>query len=488
MTRLGVKNGRLAIFRAAEDATLGAPSPCDQAAQILTGGMRQTLLPLGMELLRESAKLREREAVIMVVDNDRASVACMLAAMELRLVCVLISRGRIELLERIQQQTGIKKLVIVDDRTGSLDVQEHQVLRGTVNAPHWLSDPAISDGCVCMLTSGSIGEPKVVACSWKSMLLQGESTQQELFPDQPARIICATSISHAFSINAIYTLFSSTYDAQSELCFAPSTESLQALLAQPKHKLTVLYGTPGTYTALVETPPRPLHVDVAYCAGTRLSPDLFRQVLDHSGLRLVQNYGSTEMGDIAAWFLNGKQLDDETSEMFATQSHLYVGSLWPGVQVTVEDSGEVLVQTPWQSMGYVADCRLDLRNGAPHRSGDRGFVSVDADGVACLWLQDRLRPLLEIPVNGKAQYFAPEDVERVFSAHPQVSDALALRQKRSTHSLPVRVRVILVDDATVTASELLAWGVEQVPAFRGSLSIITAMFLPCSPAGKLIYA
>ncbi|CAH0491298.1 unnamed protein product [Peronospora farinosa] len=496
MTSLGVKHQELALF----DADGRPTSPIsvqteDKSVQVLRGGLRAVLQPLGLRLL-QNAGVKRKDAFVLVLDNNRTSVACILAAMHLQCVCALVSSSRVALLDHVKTQTGITKVLIVNDTTSSVNVQDVINSQAAGDSPTewttipWLREDRVAkNGCVCLLTSGSIGDPKVVACTWDHMLLQGESTHQQLFPNGPARLICGTSISHAFSINTIFALFTSPYDAQSNLCFASSAAGLYSLLAQRSELFTVFYATPGTYTALAAIPPTMLHVDISYCAGTRLSLPLFCKMRDKYGLLLMQNYGSTEMGDMAAWCLHGKNFDAELKKMESNEKQLYVGNVWPGVETCTTDNGEVMMKTPWQAEGYVKAGVL-LRFNRLHHTFDLGIVTQDKNGVDCVWLQKRIRPKVEIAWRGQRMTFSPNKIETVLVSHPSVSDVLVLIQSKANREKSIiRARVVLNDDATVDISDLKQWCIDHhLPALRDTLVVEISKFLPCSSAGKLMYA
>ncbi|RLN66733.1 hypothetical protein BBJ29_000043 [Phytophthora kernoviae] len=443
---------------------------------MLRGGLRSMLLPLGLTLL-QNAGVKRGETLILCI-------------------CPVLSVSRVALLGLVKSQTGITRVVTVNDSTQSVDVHDNanpQAAGGVlheISTGSWLQDPDIvKSGCVCMLTSGSVGQPKVTACTWGHMLLQGESTHQQLFPKGPARIICGTSISHAFSINTIFALFTSSYDTQSELCFASNAVGLYALLSERSELFTALYATPGTYTALAAMPPTALYADVPYCAGTRLSLPLFRKMREQYGLQLMQNYGSTEMGDIAAWHLHGKQFDAEEQVMASNDKQLYVGSAWPGVEVRVENNGEVAMKTPWQSLGYVVGHILHRFDDEVHHTSDLGCVTRDENGVACVWLQGRLRSTVEVEWQDQRLVYSTGEIEGVIVAHPSVSDVLVLIQNEANREKGVvQVRVVLENETTVKASELQQWCIKHdFPALGDALHIEFANALPCSPAGKLMY-
>ncbi|KAG2815144.1 hypothetical protein PC113_g17019 [Phytophthora cactorum] len=186
---------------------------------------------------------------------------------------------------------------------------------------------------------------------------------------------------------------------------------------------------------------------------------------DEYGLLLMQNYGSTEMGDMAAWYLHGKRFDEELKEMESNGKQLYVGSVWPGVTTQTKDNGEVTMKTPWQSAGYVKEHVLHRLNGEHHTS-DLGIITQDKDGVDCVWLQGRLRPVVEVEGQDQRTTYSPNEIEAILVAHPHVTDALVLMQNEMNRNQGVtRARVVLEDGVAVDTSDLIQ-----------------------CPAGKLMYA
>ncbi|CEG39189.1 amp-dependent synthetase and ligase [Plasmopara halstedii] len=489
---LGVKYGELTLFgtdgRPASSPQLQA---ADESIQTIRGGLKAKLQPLGLTVLRR-AGIRSGDAFILVVDNDRTSVACILGAMILQCICTLVSKNRMNLIKYVKTHTGITRVLMVDDTTESVIVEDDVKATDPTNnaaANLWIRDEEIiSKGCVCLLTSGSVGTPKVVLCTWNRMLLQGESTHQQLFPKRSARIICSTSISHAFAINTIFALYTSPCDAQSELCFSSSAVGIYKLLAQHSGLFKVLYATPGIYTALAMMPPTPLYADVSYCAGARVCIPLFQKMRDDFGLILMQNYGSTETGNIAAWILNGTTLDTEIKNMDSNENVQYVGSLWPGVESQITDEGEIVIKTPWQSVGYVANCMLHRFYEAYH-SSDLGIIIRYENKIDHIWLYGRLRPEVEIEWQGQRMKFSPDKIEKVLLAHSQVTDALILVQNETFRKQGIiQARIVQDNRFGVIALDMKQWLIDRdmVP-LCDSLLIELAEYLPCSPAGKLIY-
>ncbi|KAF1785573.1 hypothetical protein GQ600_24812 [Phytophthora cactorum] len=258
--------------------------------QVLRGGLRAELQPLGLTLLQRAASIAATPSCSFWITTVRVH------APTLRLrACGQEPHGAAG---ACQDSDGHHQSA----HSGRLDrVRERQDEanpQAATTAILWLQEHDIaSNGCVCMLTSGSVGEPKVVPCTWDHMLLQGESTHQQLFPN----VRHASSVARPSLTPSLLTLYSR--------CTRLRTTRNRNSASPPAPELfTQLYATPGTYTALAAMPPTALYTDVPYCAGTRLSLQLFRTMRDEYGLLLMQNYGSTEMGDMAAWYLHGKSL------------------------------------------------------------------------------------------------------------------------------------------------------------------------------------
>jgi long-chain acyl-CoA synthetase len=479
---LGVKNGILRVFQSSITSKTKECIP-----EVIKGGMKKTLLPLGIDLLTRQCTdpIKKRDHFALVIDNDSTSVACLLAAMELECTCVLLSKSRLGILNHVIEQTGVTK-VLYTKANGEVDMEtipSNPIITSIDEQEKWYNSPPLSSkGGVCLLTSGSVGKPKVVACSWDSMLLQGQCTNEQLFPSRPARLLCGTSISHAYSINAIFALYTSPFDEDSELCFASEIHGFESLLQTKSDKFTLLFGTPGTYTHLLSRPiVSPLILDVAYCAGTPLASDLFIATEKLSGLQLMQNYGSTETGNIAAWNLFGRSFEMETIQMKADE--LYVGSLWSGVDVKLSEKGELLVKTPWQSVGYVKKGRLMSHEGKPHHTADRGRLEPSKN-VSSLFLEGRIRSLIEVIDGNKPGFYAPEILEEAFLKHGDITDALVLNSE-----IPgIQARLVLRDGATCNVESIQKWCEEKLPCQARPSTIELVEYLPCSPAGKLMYS
>ncbi|CAK4068342.1 unnamed protein product [Aphanomyces euteiches] len=427
-----------------------------------------------------------RRPFILLVDNDEASASAIVAACQQKKTCVLIPLPKKkDLLPYVVRETGINLFV---DPQAKLTTDLPCDKKSPVP---WLTDSTSEEGGVCMLTSGSTGLPKIVFCSWTSMLVQGTATYQRLFPNGPCRFVCASSIAHAYAINALFAIYTSPFGANSELfldmdSFVPQADS-------SSDKPTILFGTPGTYSRLsASSHSVSLHNIQAFSAGVALPPALHESLKIRFGLHVLQNYGATETGGICVEDVNASRYVGISRPNLQA-----VGLPWPGVQVRVDvpscgrlccpdERGEIAVLTPWQCMGYVQQMMLiPISRDGFYYTGDGGYV--DDDNL--VFVGQRLRDPVRFRYQGFDLFVPPQQVEAALLKNPSVSDVLVplVLDDLDDKSTPKKPIALVVAPSTDEMA-LRKWCAENLPPILADIEIHLVEFLPCSPAGKLMYS
>ena len=132
------------------------------------------------------------------------------------------------------------------------------------------------------------------------------------------------------------------------------------------------------------------------------------------GLRILDVYGMTETtGAFTANTLTAFKLGT-------------VGQPVPGMEVRIDDDGEILVRGPLNSPGYLnlPDKTADLiDSGGWLHTGDIG--SLDADGF--LSVVDRKKELI---ITSGGENIAPAAIENLLVANPLIGQALAFGDRR----------------------------------------------------------
>jgi long-subunit acyl-CoA synthetase (AMP-forming) len=153
--------------------------------------------------------------------------------------------------------------------------------------------------------------------------------------------------------------------------------------------------------------------EVVVSAAAPLPPDV-GAFFAGLGLRILDVYGMTETtGAFTANTLTAFKLGT-------------VGQPVPGMEVRIDDDGEILVRGPLNSPGYLnlPDKTADLiDSGGWLHTGDIG--SLDADGF--LSVVDRKKELI---ITSGGENISPAAIENLLVAHPLIGQALAFGDRR----------------------------------------------------------
>jgi long-chain acyl-CoA synthetase len=154
-------------------------------------------------------------------------------------------------------------------------------------------------------------------------------------------------------------------------------------------------------------------IRVAYTAGAAIGPDLFR-FYRSIGINLKQLYGSTETCAYVC-------LQPDAAVQFDT-----VGLAAPGVELTIAETGEVLVRGPMLLKEYYKRPDATAESIDAHgffHTGDAGFIAPGGQ----LKIIDRAKDVGKL-ANGAL--FAPNYIENKLKFFPHIKEAVALGADR----------------------------------------------------------
>jgi long-chain acyl-CoA synthetase len=153
-------------------------------------------------------------------------------------------------------------------------------------------------------------------------------------------------------------------------------------------------------------------VRLAYTAGEAIGPELF-EFYRALGINMKQLYGMTESSALICIQRDGEVRLDT------------VGTPLTGVEIRIDESGEVLYRSPGVFVGYYKNpdaTRQTLEDGWV-RSGDAGLI--DRDGH--LRIIDRARDVGRL---GDGTLFAPKYLENKLKFSPYIREAVCVGQDR----------------------------------------------------------
>ena len=80
----------------------------------------------------------------------------------------------------------------------------------------------------------------------------------------------------------------------------------------------------------------------------------------------------------------------------------------------------------------------------------------------------------------------PREIEEVLMTHPDVSLAAVIGVPHESHGEEIKAVVILEEGASLTEDELVAWGKEQMAAYKYPRMVEFVPNLPMTATGKIL--
>ncbi|MFV8819387.1 AMP-binding protein [Haliea sp. E17] len=290
----------------------------------------------------------------------------------------------------------------------------------------------VDDLATIVYTSGTTGRPKGVMHSFHSLTAPCRSTAEVWHPSPTDRMLSYLPLAHVAERVAV-EMPSLVFGFP--LFFNLSLETFAADLKRARP--TRFFSVPRLWTKFYQTvnahiPPsrQRLLFSLPLVSGV-----VKRKILTQLGLdaaRLCFTGAAPMPSNILQWYrgLGLELLDVFGMSENAATSHAsppgaarpgYVGVPLPGVECRIDESGEVLVKSPGQMLGYyrMEEVSNELLTGDGFfRTGDRGVISDDG----YLKITGRVKELFK---TSKGKYVAPVPIENKLAAHPFVEVSCA---------------------------------------------------------------
>jgi acyl-coenzyme A synthetase/AMP-(fatty) acid ligase len=238
--------------------------------------------------------------------QDRYRFALGLAAALLRGHTSLMPPNALpETLRRLREQGPAPYALVDHDEADAADLQRVSVTRAA-HAPAAAGVPAI-DGdlsAVCLLTSGSTGAPQPHLKRWAPLVrnIAAEAERLAALMDRPSlaglAIVATVPPQHSYGFESsvlLALLGGASFDSGRPFYPADIVAALQRL-PRPRALVTTPFHLKTLLLAGVDLPV----VDLVLSATAPLSPQLAAEAEAKLGARLIEIYGCTEAGQVAA--------------------------------------------------------------------------------------------------------------------------------------------------------------------------------------------
>jgi long-chain acyl-CoA synthetase len=285
-------------------------------------------------------------------------------------------------------------------------------------------------------TSGSTGQPKGVMLPFSAVTRASVGivsyTKAMIGEGQESRMISYLPLAHSFE--RAWVECASLVDGTSHIFFAEALDTFLADLQRARP--TTFISVPRLWLkfqqgVFAKVPPRKLDRLLKIPILGRL---VGRKVLKGLGLDQVRRAGSGSAPiptELIAWYrrlglnlIEGYGMTEDFAFSHSSAEGLsapgYVGVPLPGVQVRLNDDGEILIKSPGQFVGYYKRPDLNAQaftDDGFFRTGDKGERGPDG----LLKLTGRVKELFK---TAKGEYVAPAPIENKLNAHPMIELSL----------------------------------------------------------------
>ena len=334
-----------------------------------------------------------------------------------------------------------------------------------------IAEPVRADGAqiaALVYTTGTTGNPKGVMLSHANLLFVAATSSSLRGLVRSDRAAGVLPISHVYGLTSVML---GTLYAGACLHLLARFDAA-ALLAQIRaNGLTIVQGVPAMYARLLALAgPGPVASTLRFCyaGGSPLDPRLKRSVEGLFGLPLHNGYGLTESAPTVC-----------QTRLEAPRADTSVGHPIPGVEVRIEQSGELWVRGPNVMAGYYRDAtatKAALKPDGWLATGD--LASMGEDGA--LFIQGRLKELI---IRSGFNVFPPE-VEAALNSHPGVLQSAVVGRPAADGDEEVLAFVETREAVDVQA--LRDWLVPRLAPYKRPSRIVFMDALPAAPSGKVL--
>lgn len=296
-----------------------------------------------------------------------------------------------------------------------------------------------------MFTSGTTAAPRAVRLTYGNVLWSALGSALALGLDAEERWLCPMPVAHVGGVSIL--LRSAIYGTTALLHERFDVERVLAVLRE--RPITVISLVPTMLARLLDAGLRsPPHLRHALIGGAPAPPELLARAAE-AGVPAIATYGMTE-----------------------ASSQVATGGLpLPFVSVELGGDGEILVGGP-----TVAPPARDA-DGLLH-TGDLGGWDEHGRLVVIGRKTDTI-------VSG-AENIAPQEVEAILLAHPDVSDAAVFGRPDAEWGEAVHARVVPRDGAEIDPEALRAHVAYRLARFKVPKTIEVVAELPRTASGKLL--
>ncbi len=345
------------------------------------------------------------------------------------------------------------------------------------------------DTAVILYTSGTTGQPKGAELRHRNMLSNALAGKGIFGADEekPDTFLCVLPLFHSFGQTVIQN---AGFAFGGTVVMLPRFEADAALKVMAKEKVTFFAGVPTMYWGLlgalddsgIDVLALAANLRIAAAGGSALPVEVHREFQKRFSVTILEGYGLSETSPVASFSPYGEEprVGSIGVPIPGVEMKLLQPDSWDEVEDGPDAIGEIAIKGPNIMKGYYnrPDATNDAIQDGWFRSGDLG--KRDADGW--YYIVDRSKDMI---IRGGFNVY-PREIEEVLMAHEDVSLAAVIGVPHESHGEEIKAFIVRNADATVTEDELVAWGKEQMAAYKYPREVVFVDAMPMTATGKIL--
>ena len=341
-----------------------------------------------------------------------------------------------------------------------------------------------TDTAVILYTSGTTGQPKGAELSHANLLLNALTCNRQFGVVEHEVHLITLPLFHSFGSTV---QMNAGIAVGATLVLLPRFDAAKALALLQQENVTFFAGVPTMYWGLLGALTDDVDVDhiaanlrVAVSGGASLPVEIIKQFKDRFHVQILEGYGLSETSPLATFAEAGRAPRPGSIgvPIWGVECKL-VDDDWNVVEGT-DTVGEIAIRGHNIMKGYYnrPEATAEVMRDGWFRTGD--LARRDEDGY--YYIVDRAKDMI---IRGGFNVY-PREVEEVLMTHPAVSLAAVIGVPHDSHGEEVKAYVIRNAGAETTEQELLAWGKEQMAAYKYPRMVEFVTALPMTSTGKIL--
>ncbi|MBW1595592.1 long-chain fatty acid--CoA ligase [Streptomyces sp. JJ38] len=342
-----------------------------------------------------------------------------------------------------------------------------------------------TDTAVILYTSGTTGQPKGAELSHANTMMNVLANNR-LFRSEPAadsQVVCLP-LFHTFGATV---QMHAGFSVAATLHLVPRFDARAVVELMNREVITFFAGVPTMWWGLLGALTDDIDVDriaanlrIGISGGAALPVEILNQVEQRLGITVLEGYGLSETSPVATF--SDPRHDPRPGSIGVPIWGVELKLIRPDWTEVTEagEVGEIAVRGHNVMKGYYnrpEETAEAIRDGW-FRTGD--LARRDEDGF--YYIVDRVKDLI---IRGGYNVY-PREIEEVLLTHPAVSLAAVIGVPHDSHGEEIKAFVIPEEDSAVTAEELIAWGKEQMAAYKYPRIVELVPSLPMTGTGKIL--